>query len=863
MTAPYSGGSQQLTRSGKGHPCPVCDRKKDADCAFNDDLALCHNNTGHKPNKYEQNGWIYRKDTSDGRCGVFSQRRARRPRDPVTTYEYSETQRTARFEFKDGSKKVLPQYWNGSEWITKAGPQEWPAYRQYEVFFASYAGGKVFYEFEGEKCALIAASDGLAAISQPGFAHKVPQIAKRYQRLKDASYELVVVVADNDETGPKRAAQSAEAARKVGLRCLVLNAQDIWPGIPEGGSIDDAPGIGAERIAPLLAMVEKLNQPGEQPLHGEVLPNDDRSGIPSEPEKSQNPAFAHERVESLLTPLGSVWRADYEKTDAWWFWTGSHWMRVNSNDRINRELERTYNAWDWVIRDPYTRRSDVVGIRCGVGDEMGTPDETHIPFANGCLDWTTGVMHPHDPKNWNRYCLPFDYDPDAAPPKSILWFLKDRLEHEEVIAMFRGFIWHVLTGKDMKCFLELTGLGDTGKSVLTRLVEAGIGRKNITSITLKRLEDSSLRFETYKFRGKRLLVCSESQGYSGPVENLKALTGGDTISAERKNSTEDVDFTFTGGMMFVGNSPIRPSDVTSAAINRRRSIPLQKVVASVNQRELLRFNARTNQYEGEFVAELGAFIKWVMEMDPAEARRAISKDVTSLARAEAEKEVLLSTDRLAEWANDFLIFDDQLSGDGEAAIRTNVGTLEGPGSDPTQALFPNYRQWLKQREDKVRGYGQNHFKDKLVSLLRDTLKLPLPAGSLKSGAYKLRALGSVVPYVRLRRRGVDEGMPGIVDYAFGRLVPVTTRNDQRHDQTPVGNGRNGCNGQKPIKPIGEVVKPANKTFIDSHKGDVEPISRYSRSAHSLEGSQGELAIPEPLRITSIETTGSSFDVEPS
>ena len=58
-------------------------------------------------------------------------------------------------------------------------------------------------------------------------------------------------------------------------------------------------------------------------------------------------------------------------------------------------------------------------------------------------------------------------------------------------------------------------------------------------------------------------------------------------------------------------------------------------------------------------------------MAPSEARRAISKDITSLARAEAEKEVLLATDRLAEWANDCLIFDDRLSGDGEAAIRTN------------------------------------------------------------------------------------------------------------------------------------------------------------------------------------------------
>ena len=88
------------------------------------------------------------------------------------------------------------------------------------------------------------------------------------------------------------------------------------------------------------------------------------------------------------------------------------------------------------------------------------------------------------------------------------------------------------------------------------------------------------------------------------------------------------------------------------------------------------------------VPELGAFIKWVLAMDPADARKAISRDITSLARAEAEKEVLLSTDRLAEWANECLIFDDQRSQNGEVAIRTNVGKIEGPGSDPSEACSP-------------------------------------------------------------------------------------------------------------------------------------------------------------------------------
>ena len=109
-------------------------------------------------------------------------------------------------------------------------------------------------------------------------------------------------------------------------------------------------------------------------------------------------------------------------------------------------------------------------------------------------------------------------------------------------------------------------------------------------------------------RDKRLLICSESQGYSGPMEQLKAVTGGDLISAERKNSTEEVDFVFNGGVMLVGNSPFRPSDVTSAVVDRRRSIRVTRIVEDSKQRDLLRYNNESGQFEGEMVPELGVFI---------------------------------------------------------------------------------------------------------------------------------------------------------------------------------------------------------------------------------------------------------------
>ena len=114
-----------------------------------------------------------------------------------------------------------------------------------------------------------------------------------------------------------------------------------------------------------------------------------------------------------------------------------------------------------------------------------------------------------------------------------------------------------------------------------------------------------------------------------------------------------------------------------------------------------------------------------------------------------------------------------------------------------------------------------------------------------------------MPYIRLRRRDYDDGVPGVVDFAFGRMVPVTTGNDQRHEQNPVGNGRNGCNDQKKTEAIRGTHKPTNGP-VNGCMGEKRSGGRYSRSAHYPEGSQGELPIAGPLRPG---TTGSGFDVE--
>lgn len=267
----------KFTPSGRNNPCPVCNRTKDSDCRISPEIVLCHSNTGHTPGKYIQNGWAFTKDATDGRCGVFVHHK---PQSAKTTtskqqdriYEYSDNQRSRRY-YREGKKQFCPQHKVCGQWKNGAGPDHWPFYRQEKV-----SASHRIVELEGEKCADIAAEGGLAAVSHPGHAHsKKEDRLKRYQSLKNKGIKEILIVADNDTQGLKRATESYESARKAGLWAQVIKAVSVWPKIPKGGSIDDAPGSPIERAIALekAAMDQDLFDQWGEPKPGHSQFDDD------------------------------------------------------------------------------------------------------------------------------------------------------------------------------------------------------------------------------------------------------------------------------------------------------------------------------------------------------------------------------------------------------------------------------------------------------------------------------------------------------------------------------------------------------------------------------------------------------------
>jgi hypothetical protein len=407
----------------------------------------------------------------------------------------------------------------------------------------------------------------------------------------------------------------------------------------------------------------------------------------------------------------------------------------------------------------------------------------------------------------------------------------------------------LLTGERLKVFLELIGPSDTGKSVLANLLIALIGHGNHAAMTLQRLEDRAQRFETLKLRGKRLAVFSECQDYSGQLQVLKSITGGDPIPAEVKGGRH-LDITFLGGVVLVGNGPIRASDPTGAVINRRRPIYVDKVVDPASQRTLIEADGMGG-WRGELVPELPGLVNWALAMPAAEARQALARDVQSLSRAESQLRALIETDLLAEWADGHLIWDPTCTG----TMAARVGRAEDPAS---MFLYPSYLRFVASQGRTVGALSLKVFKSKLVDLLRDTGSLPLPPGDVTMNDYRVRELGSVVPCIRWRTAAEDaQEAPGVLRHAFlSRIKTALTGMDQQppgtdaewigNGKTPEGNGWNGWNGSNQPRASAEgedqSSPPVMRRIGDESPGPVPAVPSIPQK-----GFHRSASVPESVR----------------
>jgi putative DNA primase/helicase len=296
----------------------------------------------------------------------------------------------------------------------------------------------------------------------------------------------------------------------------------------------------------------------------------------------------------------------------WWRWKGTHYENV-SHDEIKSDAYLWFSDAKVTTKDggiePYRptprKVNDVLDClkaislaRCGempcyLGNDP-FPVRNVIPLRNGILDVDAYIggqpcLRAHTPLWFSPTCLPFAYDPEARCPR---WeaFVADVMggDMESVRCLQEWVGCNLVPETRYQTIMILLGSGRNGKGVFTRALMGLIGRENYCTPTLSRLGS---RFGCQEMIGKLAAIFPDAHlgrgaDATGALEVLKAVSGEDPVTIDRKNKEPLTGVHLTTRFTIVANEMPHFSDSSQAIGRRVITIPFHQNYTGREDRDL-------------------------------------------------------------------------------------------------------------------------------------------------------------------------------------------------------------------------------------------------------------------------------------
>lgn len=311
----------------------------------------------------------------------------------------------------------------------------------------------------------------------------------------------------------------------------------------------------------------------------------------------------------------------------------------------NGQLLSRYEAGIWKIIPPSDFARDVAGLFqrlrapfssgkiTSVVDtlkliipQQDAPARRLIGFRNGVLDTSTGVFSPHSKAHWLRTLCDVDFTPpvegealETHAPNFWRWLDRAASKNPVKRDVILAALFMVLANRyDWQLFLEVTGPGGSGKSILAEIATMLAGEDNATSATIETLESPRERAALIGFS---LIRLPDQEKWSGDGAGLKAITGGDAVSVDPKY--RDAYSTHIPAVILaVNNNPMRFTD-RNGGVSRRRVI--------MHFPEQIAPEERDPKLKDKIARELAVIVRQLMQKfsDPMTARTLLQSQQNS------------------------------------------------------------------------------------------------------------------------------------------------------------------------------------------------------------------------------------------
>ncbi|EGT4462972.1 DNA primase [Cronobacter malonaticus] len=280
------------------------------------------------------------------------------------------------------------------------------------------------------------------------------------------------------------------------------------------------------------------------------------------------------------------------------------------------------------LRAPFSsgRIASVVETLKLIIPQQASPARRLIGFRNGVLDTQSGIFSPHHKSHWLRTLCDVDFTPpvegetlETHAPNFWRWLNRAASQNPQKRDVILAALFMVLANRyDWQLFLEVTGPGGSGKSILAEIATLLAGEDNATSADIDTLEDPRRRASLIGFS---LIRLPDQEKWSGDGAGLKAITGGDAVSVDPKYQNP-YSTHIPAVILAVNNNPMRFTD-RSGGVSRRRVI--------IHFPEQIAPEERDPQLRDKIARELAVIVRQLMQKfsDPLAARTLLQSQQNS------------------------------------------------------------------------------------------------------------------------------------------------------------------------------------------------------------------------------------------